>query len=285
MMKKHLRKVVGMPDTFAHQYFGDLVFKAMSNEYKLHIVPYIDLYNIGLQGPDFLFFYKPYKMNDVPIQGSLLHRQTGHDYWKISLNTLKSVTTDYKASLAYLSGVMCHYVLDSCCHAFVNQYEKETGVIHPDIEGEFDRYLLESLGLDPHRTDLIERFLPTRTYAEIIARFTQALSPDTTYAALKGFRFYRKVFHCPNALKRSILYKILKLAGKYDKYRGQIINVKPYDNCEESDKNLYLLLHEQVQVCVELITSLYQCAETGDSSSLINRKRLAPNFDGVIEVK
>ena len=273
-----------MPDAFAHQYFGDLVFKEMTNEYKIRILPFIDLYNIGLQGPDFLFFYKQYKSNEVPVQGSRLHRQTGHEYWRISLNALKSDTTDYKASLAYLSGVMCHYVLDSCCHAFVNQYEKETGVTHPDIEGEFDRYLLESLGLDPYKTDLVERFLPTRSYAEIIAPFTQSISSGTTFDALKGFRFYRNVFHCPNAFKRTILYTLLKLAGKYDKYRGQIINVKPYDNCEESDKKLYILLHEQVTVCIELIASLYQCADTGDLSSLINRERLAPTFDGVIEI-
>ena len=269
-----------MPDAFAHQHFGDLVFKDVPNEQKFRIIPYIDLYNIGLQGPDFLFFYKPYKKNDVPVQGSKLHRQTGHEFWEETLSILKTTAADPKASLAYLAGFMCHYVLDSCCHAYVEQYEIDTGVTHSDIEGEFDRYLLESLGLDPYTTDLVERFRPTRKSSEIVAPFTQFLSPEITFDALNGYRFYRKVFHCSNSFKREFLYAVLKLAGKYENYRGQIINEFPYDNCEESDRKLYLLLHEQVPVCVEMISTLFLCADTEDSDPLISRKRLDFTFDG-----
>ena len=48
-----------MPSTYAHQHFGNLVFDKLPEKLQEEIAPYRGLYNIGLQGPDIFFYYKP----------------------------------------------------------------------------------------------------------------------------------------------------------------------------------------------------------------------------------
>ena len=270
-----------MPDAFAHQHFGDIVFSALPGDLKYRITPYLDLYNIGLQGPDFLFFYNPLKHNEVFAQGSALHKQTGREFWTLSANTLKTTAMDHEASLSYLLGMMCHYSMDSVCHTFVKQYEKDHGVIHSDIEGEFDRYLMASLNLVPHEVDQVKRFRPKREYAEVIAPFTQKLDPEITYDALKGFHFWRNVFRCPHRLKREFLYAVFRATGKYHDYRGQIVNTEPYDGTDSSDRELYRLLHDHVHYCSDLIESFVYGTDTGDLTPFFSKDGLDIPFDGL----
>ena len=270
-----------MPDAFAHQHFGDLVFKELPGDLKYRITPHLGLYNIGLQGPDFLFFYNPLKSNEVYDQGSLLHKQSGREFWKISADTLRTTSMDHEASLSYLLGVMCHYSLDSICHTFVNQYEKDQGVTHSDMEGEFDRYLMASLNLVPQAVDQVKRFRPKREYAEVIAPFTQKLDPEITYDALKGFHFWRSVFRSPSKLKREFLYGVLKSAGKYYDYRGQIVNTEPYENTDASDRGLYDLLYGHVRYCADFIESFVSGTDAGDLSSFLAKDGLEIPFDGL----
>ena len=52
-----------MPTTYAHYTFGQEVLKNLDGEIKKIIDKNIDLYNIGLHGPDILFYHKPLKSN------------------------------------------------------------------------------------------------------------------------------------------------------------------------------------------------------------------------------
>ena len=48
-----------MPASYAHYRFGQQVFKQLPVELQQQISPYMDLYQIGLHGPDLLFYYHP----------------------------------------------------------------------------------------------------------------------------------------------------------------------------------------------------------------------------------
>ena len=49
-----------MPAVYAHRRFGEKVLAACQNdEARTAIETYQDLFNIGLQGPDILFYYDP----------------------------------------------------------------------------------------------------------------------------------------------------------------------------------------------------------------------------------
>lgn len=51
-----------MPASYTHQQFGNQVLNKLENTtIKKIINDNLNLYNIGLQGPDILFFYQPLK--------------------------------------------------------------------------------------------------------------------------------------------------------------------------------------------------------------------------------
>ena len=57
-----------MPASYTHQQFGNQVLNKLENTtIKKIINDNLNLYNIGLQGPDILFFYQPLKKNPIHL--------------------------------------------------------------------------------------------------------------------------------------------------------------------------------------------------------------------------
>ena len=54
-----------MPSTYAHYRFGEDIKRQLYGREKLIIEKYQDLFEIGLHGPDILFYYKPLKGNKI----------------------------------------------------------------------------------------------------------------------------------------------------------------------------------------------------------------------------
>ena len=54
-----------MPSTYAHYRFGQEVLKELPNDIKKIIIENKELYDIGLHGPDLLFYYLPLKNNEI----------------------------------------------------------------------------------------------------------------------------------------------------------------------------------------------------------------------------
>ena len=46
-----------MPTTYTHYAYGQEVFHKLPEELQRKIEPYIEYYNIGVHGPDILFYY------------------------------------------------------------------------------------------------------------------------------------------------------------------------------------------------------------------------------------
>mgnify|MGYP001782027079 CR=1 FL=1 len=58
-----------MPSTYAHNKFGKLVIAKLSGDTKDIIRKFPDSFRIGLQGPDFLFFYRAFYINKINQTG------------------------------------------------------------------------------------------------------------------------------------------------------------------------------------------------------------------------
>ncbi len=270
-----------MPDFLTHQYFGDLVLAQLPFEIQSRINLNKDLYQIGLQGPDPLFFYKPMKSTHVSKQGKMLHKLTGAEYFSNSLAVFKTNKENIDAPLVYQIGFLCHYLLDSVCHTFVSRYEKQTGVSHSDMEGEFERYLMEKAGKDPLRINPADYINPKKEYGEIISRFSMGLSPKDCYDAIRSFKRYRNLFFCPGSIKRYFVYQFFKIAGIYEKYRGQVMNVEPYTNTQDSDEELYKLVHDTVPLALRMIPRFVIAAEQDEPSLFLLDNSLQIPFDGI----
>ena len=131
-----------MPALYAHDRFGEKVSEKSDGELKNIIFKYYNQYEVGLQGPDILFFYRPYHGNDVAKYGSHLHAVSALPFFEHAAKVVNHYGRD-SAQYAYLLGFICHYTLDSECHPYVSEMMEKEHVSHLAIESEFEKYLLK----------------------------------------------------------------------------------------------------------------------------------------------
>ena len=62
-----------MPSTYAHRRFGTNVLEHLPDELRAQLEQNRELYDIGLHGPDLLFYYHAAKSNPVGALGNAMH--------------------------------------------------------------------------------------------------------------------------------------------------------------------------------------------------------------------
>ncbi len=140
-----------MPAVAAHYHFGRLAAENASNLAKGYISEHIEMFALGTQGPDLLFYHKPLKKNAVAEHGHELHRQSAADFFA-PLWQNRSVWSP--AQIAYLMGFCCHYALDRACHPKVN-LDAPTSVEHQRLESAFDMIVLTRFARPLQRGGLV----------------------------------------------------------------------------------------------------------------------------------
>ncbi len=261
-----------MPSTFAHQYFGDLVGGQVREQAGALINSARALYDIGLQGPDIFFYYNPLRKGD-PIAhiGTQKHLLSGRDFFMQALERIDSSGLsgeDRDAAHAYLAGVICHFTLDASLHERINRYEAEGGACHAETEGELDRALIESLGRNPVKEKMTERFIPSCRNAAVISNIYTEADPKTVEKALKSFTGFHRILYCPGDLKRNILFAGLRAIGKYDSLHGHITNKYPDERCIESSRVLIKMLYDAVPAAAAMADAFAACRNEEPGSVL-----------------
>ena len=66
-----------MPSTYAHFRAGQRLRARLTGTPKAAVEAHPELYNIGLHGPDILFYYEPYHKNRVSAVGYRQHEKSG----------------------------------------------------------------------------------------------------------------------------------------------------------------------------------------------------------------
>lgn len=66
-----------MPSTYAHRRFGTNVLEHLPDELRAQLEQNRELYDIGLHGPDLLFYYHAAKSNPVGALGNAMHEEPG----------------------------------------------------------------------------------------------------------------------------------------------------------------------------------------------------------------
>ena len=137
-----------MPSLYAHHSFGKEIYKKLPEDLKQIIRKYPNAFNAGLQGPDFLFFYRPFIKCGPNKLGRSQHSQPFCDFLERVRPVIRKKGKDC-GEYAYLLGFICHFMLDSESHTYVNKKAKEPGYNHLVMEIEFDRYLMKKDGRNP----------------------------------------------------------------------------------------------------------------------------------------
>ena len=193
-----------MPASYAHYRFGKQVLPALPAEIRQNIQRFRRLYDMGLQGPDFFFYYNPLMKTGIGDLGAQFHSQTGQVFFE---NACKAATSE--AAQAYLYGLLCHYCLDSECHPFVESKVKTGEARHVALESEFDRYLLTLDGCEsPHTYDLSPHLKLTRGECMTVAAF---FPPATGGNVNQAVRFMGSSLRLLSSKDRKAREKLLRM--------------------------------------------------------------------------
>ena len=130
-----------MPTTYTHYRFGKDVLDALPRRIRTAMETNRELFDIGLHGPDILFYYRALIPNSVSGQGYGMHKQMADLFFERAKKVIADAD-DKTMSRAYIYGFICHFALDSECHPYVEKMIQKSGIGHSEIEMEFDRYLL-----------------------------------------------------------------------------------------------------------------------------------------------
>jgi len=255
-----------MPTTYAHSSFGDKVRKKFDENIKNIIETNIDLFNIGLHGPDILFYYKPLSSNILNKTGHHLHEENADKFLMKARNTINK-SSNNQASFSYIAGFICHFMLDSFCHPYIREVEMK-GISHSTIEAEMDRFLMINNNLDPMVFKPTEHIVIKEEYAKCIAEFYDGISAEEILSALKSMKMHLNLLAAPRKFKRNIITTALKFSHN----EGMIdlmMSAEPNERCIQCSNHLMELYQEAILPSAEIVNEFYN--NLGENKELNNR--------------
>lgn len=240
-----------MPSTYAHYKFGKQVLEQYPAPLADVVRAHRQLYNIGLHGPDILFYYKALTNNPVNAVGFGMHGKPAREFFAPAKEAY-AAAEDKGSALAYLLGFVCHFALDSACHGYIENKIAVSGVTHTEIESEFDRSLLLQDGRDPLSAKLTYHIAPSEANARVIAPFFAGVNEKQVEKALRSMLFYNELLRAPHQPKRGFVRLCLSLTGNFKEMHGMMIAKQPIPACQDSDLRLAKLMDKAVGRCVLL---------------------------------
>lgn len=258
-----------MPAIYAHNQFGNRVLKTLDAKEKKAALTHLRQFRIGLQGPDYLFFYRPFMKNEINSTGYRIHQRPAKEFIENAKEVIKEKGTN-SPEYAYILGFICHFALDSECHPYVEKQIEKTGVGHIEIESEFEKFLMRKNGEEPLSYPAGKTFPTDKKTAEVIAEFYDGISEKEAWKSLRSMKMYKDILVAPCNLKRSVIDKIMRLTGHYEEIQGHMLRPKDNPKCEESNRGLY----ERFLGAVPLAKKLME-----DFNSYLAGEALSEHFD------
>lgn len=173
-----------MPNYYAHRRFGAQVLAALPPALAAVLEREREAFDLGLYGPDPLFFYRPLLHSRAHVLGTSMHHQPVRP---VAQRLRQAVEDNRPFSRGYAAGFLCHFALDFRCHAYINDRNGH-GVTHSGMESELDRALMLEDGIDPLRaTPLPRPALPAEAYETIVSAAYPGVTADQFRKGFSGF--------------------------------------------------------------------------------------------------
>lgn len=245
-----------MPTTYAHDLFGKMVYHRLDPEIQEKIKKYQTTYQIGLHGPDILFYVRPFHKNRFNQMAHRLHREEAAGFFERGRELYQK--TGNEEILVYLLGFICHFMLDSTCHPYISEYMKKTGARHDEIETEFDRALMVRTGKDPFHYQPGSVIRIEKNSVDAISEVMEGMSYKDIVRALMGTKFYTRLPICDSEKKRKVKLAVARILFMYRLADGRIIRGEPKDICLESTQHLTQLFLQTVPEAAAMINEYYK---------------------------
>lgn len=251
-----------MPAIYAHDKFGKQVYKILDTEDKKIIHTYLPQFRIGLQGPDFLFYYRPLHANRISELGSSIHHEPAANLLTPMMNVIRE-TGKNSPEYAYVLGLICHFTLDSECHSYVNSSIEEFGLGHIELETEFERFMMDRDDLNPVGCKVWQIIPVDDVTAKTIASLYPNVNQKTARSCLFQMYQIKKLLVAPGRLHYHILDGLLHIGGHYDAIQGHLMKPEPAKDCHIFNAVMFGKLMNSVPLAAKLITDFKDCLENG----------------------
>ena len=214
-----------MPSTYAHYRFGAQLISTMPPKVQRTIGRFRQLYDMGLHGPDILYFQSL-------IPGGKLrdkfHAQTGKVFFEHACRNIR--LTPSEGAMAYLYGVLAHYALDSLSYPFIHRMAAQENLSEELIATEFDRHLLLLDGRKPpHLQDLSAHIKLTPGECGTVAAFYPNIRPSAVRTSVEHMAAATRLLAMPQGGRRQWLDQGAKLL--MPRMAGRIMAVHPNRSC------------------------------------------------------
>lgn len=246
-----------MPSAYAHYRFGREALSRLPRDLSRMLQRFPQLYNMGLQGPDFFFYHNPLMHTATGALASHYHSQSGKEFFENSLRILKGSPSE--GARAYLYGVLGHYCLDSVCHPTVKAIAAEGKIGHMELETEFDRFLFEKDGKLPADTQSMARYLKlTRGECVTVAQFYPPAAPGAVNASVRHMAWVDRLATAKN---RKLAAALMGVGGEIGRQmvKAQFAN----ENCSHLDEPLLALYTQALETYPVLAAQLTEAMEKG----------------------
>lgn len=236
-----------MPDILCHLICADETTKTLNDDVKEIILANKKVFNLGAQGPDLFFYYKPQpwlNSNQMGDNSEMIHTSMINEFFingakrikhAISMDPMgfyKSTvkTTAIHKEFAYLAGFLSHYALDTIGHPYIFYFSGvDSGHNHKYFECVLDTLISDiyngkkaklhktssAVTLTKHEGKLISLYL-----SKVIQdTFSKKIEVNEITRCFKDMSSTLKSLYDPISLKRGTY----KLVDKASKSKGRII--------------------------------------------------------------
>lgn len=260
-----------MATTYTHNRFGKMALEKMVTELRQPAQKYQDLYLIGAQGPDLLFYYHVLKENGIRRQGSRIHQRSAENFFSRARESLqKADLLEDDRALAYAAGLLTHFLLDTGVHSYIEVKEEISACSHNKIEAEWDAYLMRLDGIEePAFFNRAELVIPQNDDIYSIIGHYYRRSAKKIKDCIKGQRRLLSLF-ASKGLKRKISYGLIK--KKMPKVADLFCQNEESPLCKDSNIRLSRIFYKQLDLVEEYSRELADfMLKEGELSGFFNR--------------
>ncbi len=242
-----------MPAIFTHIQFGKEVVATLPTELRELIERNPAPFYLGTQGPDILFYHKPFKKkakNPVRKQGWDMHAESAAPFFERVAKILADTPTE--AEKAYALGFLCHFTLDSQCHPFIDGRSID-GLSHGKIEAELDKLFFQRAGYPTRGFNAATLFFP---YEEGVKASASLLGvPEKNMQiAIKSMRKINRLFSHKWGLVHGFCHAALTVAGMNESFGEMFLYKKADERCVPLLPTLASLFEGAIPLASEKIT-------------------------------
>lgn len=237
----------------------------LSPKLQTKIRPYMNYYNIGVHGPDILFYYRSFSKNAVNQYGVKVHDEPMRCFLEHAFSVFKKQRRK-NAAFAYLAGFMTHYILDSTCHPYIRRRIVETGISHAEMETDWDYLMMKRDYRNPLHYKVARHIHTGLAYASVIGPYYD-ISPRKISAGLWYMKLVlNHIFHSHFGVKRAVSAFLNEMFLPKLSFQHYFRKKKMNPQNRETCRQLYRLYKWSRTECVEAIEEMYQALQKDDRS-------------------